>query len=183
MTAPDDEILTTTFGPIEYVMTEDERRFRELMRPQLPVAVGQGGEGFLPTRGTAKSAGVDLYAAISTPRWLAPNAVHDIPTGVRTALPQGTVGLLCGRSSLRRSLVVAQGIGVIDEDYAGEIIVALHNISDQSQLVEPGERIAQLLVMPVLYPVVTPIDPDKLYHIHQTRGSERAGGFGSTGRF
>ena len=92
-------------------------------------------------------------------------------------LPKGYVGLICARSGLacKRGLAPANKVGVIDSDYRGEFIVALHNHGNESQTVIPGDRVAQLLIVPVLTPAYETCD--------ELTDTERAsGGFGSTGQ-
>ena len=100
-----------------------------------------------------------------------------IPTGLAMELPEGTVGLVYARSGLasKKGLAPANKVGVIDSDYRGEVMVALHNHSAQAAVVEPGERIAQLVVAPVLRAAFAEADA-----LSDTVRGE--GGFGSTGR-
>ena len=130
----------------------------------------------LPTYGSAAAAGADLYALLDAPLTIAAGQTVLVHTGVAIALPEGTVGLICARSGLatKRGLAPANKVGVIDADYRGEVMVALHNHSDQAAVVEPYERIAQLLVMPYIT-----ADFCECETLDETvRG---AGGFGSTG--
>lgn len=132
----------------------------------------------LPRRATAQSAGLDLRACIEQPQlMLAPGQRLLIPTGIAVALPPQTVGLVFGRSglALRHGIVPANAVGVIDADYRGEIMVGLINQSDIPYKMNHGDRIAQLVVLPVLLlPVVEAQSLDET-----PRGT---GGFGSTGR-
>ena len=100
-----------------------------------------------------------------------------IPTGLAMELPEGTVGLVYARSGLasKKGLAPANKVGVIDSDYRGEVMVALHNHSAQAAVVEPGERIAQLVIAPVLRAAFAETDA-----LSDTVRGE--GGFGSTGR-
>lgn len=131
----------------------------------------------MPTYGSAQAAGADLYACLDAPVTIAPGQTAFIPTGLSMELPQGTAGLIYARSGLacKRGLAPANKVGVIDSDYRGEFIVALHNHSGENQTVEHGERVAQLVITPVYTPgfqeVASLSDTD--------RGS---GGFGSTGK-
>ena len=131
----------------------------------------------LPTYGSAEAAGADLYACLDEPVTIEPGCTHMIPTGLAMEIPKGCAGLIFARSSMgaKRHLAPANKVGVIDSDYRGEISVALHNHGLTPQTVNPGERVAQLLVMPVYTPgfeQVTELDDT-------ARG---AGGFGSTGK-
>lgn len=131
----------------------------------------------LPLRGTPQSAGLDLSAAIEGPVTLAPGETVPIGTGLAIELPQGSVGLVFGRSGLgvRHGLCPANGVGVIDADYRGEVIVGLYNHGAAPYTLKPGERIAQLVILPCL--MLTPVVVKELSDTQ--RGS---GGFASTGR-
>lgn len=131
----------------------------------------------LPTYGSAGAAGGDLYACLDEKITIAPGDTAFIPTGLAMAIPQGFAGLVFARSgtACKRDLAPANKVGVIDSDYRGEILVALHNHGKQVRTVEKGERIAQLLIMPVF----TPIFQEEA----ELDGTDRnAGGFGSTGK-
>ncbi len=130
----------------------------------------------LPAYGSPDAAGADLYALTGGPVEIAPGQTVLIHTGLALAIPRGCVGLVCARSGLasKRGLAPANKVGVIDADYRGELIVALYNHSGAPQVVEDGERVAQLVVTPYLTARFTPVD-----ELEDTqRGS---GGFGSTG--
>ena len=131
----------------------------------------------IPTKGSEYAAGSDLYAGTEMPILIEPQATVLVPTGLAIELPVGTVGLIYARSGLasKRGLAPANKVGVIDCDYRGEILVALHNHSNSSQTIEPQERIAQLVVTP--YFEVDYSEADTLSET--TRDS---GGFGSTGQ-
>lgn len=131
----------------------------------------------LPTYGSAGAAGGDLYACLNEKITIAPGETAFIPTGLAMAIPQGFAGLVFARSgtACKRDLAPANKVGVIDSDYRGEIMVALHNHGKQVRTVEKGERIAQLLIMPVL----TPIFQEEA-ELDET--DRNAGGFGSTGK-
>ena len=131
----------------------------------------------LPTYGSVEAAGADLYACLDADVVIEPGKTAFIPTGLAMALPKGFVGLICARSGLacKRGLAPANKVGVIDSDYRGEFIVVLHNHGDAPQTVSSGERIAQLLVVPVLMTGFAECDT--------LDDTERAaGGFGSTGK-
>ena len=131
----------------------------------------------LPTYGSADAAGADLYACISAPITIAPGETHLVSTGIAMAIPTGYVGLIFARSGLacKRDLAPANKVGVIDSDYRGEIMVALHNHGKENRTVEPDERIAQIAIMPVIQPTFELAD-----RLDETARGE--GGFGSTGR-
>lgn len=132
----------------------------------------------LPARSTSGSAGMDLRAVLDEPLTLVPGDRTSVPTGIAIGLPSAeTVGLVFARSGLaiKHGLALSNGVGVIDSDYTGEIRVGLVNLSDTAYTIEPGERIAQLVIMPVCLPETIEVE-----ELEQTdRG---AGGFGSTGR-
>lgn len=131
----------------------------------------------LPTFGSPEAAGADLYACLDAPVTIAPGHTAFVPTGLAMELPVGYVGLVYARSGLacKRGLAPANKVGVIDSDYRGEFIVALHNHGTESQTVAPGERIAQLVVTPILMPEYVETDS-----LSATQRGE--GGFGSTGK-
>ena len=131
----------------------------------------------LPTYGSTEAAGADLYACLDLPVTIAPGQTVFLPTGLAMELPVGFVGLIYARSGLacKRGLAPANKVGVIDSDYRGEFIVALHNHGQDTQTVNPGERIAQLVIAPVFTPGFTEVT-----ELGDTQRS--AGGFGSTGK-
>ena len=132
----------------------------------------------LPKYGSQCAAGADLFACLDGESvTVAPNETTFVHTGIALQIPDGLVGLVYARSGLacKRGLAPANKVGVIDSDYRGEIIVALHNHSDSPCKIEDGERIAQI--------VFTPYVAAKLIECEALDDSERgAGGFGSTGR-
>ena len=130
----------------------------------------------LPTRGSDRAAGYDLYACIDVPCDIVPHGTVKIGTGLAFELPEGTFGAIYARSGLatKKGLRPANCTGVCDEDYRGEYIVALHNDTDEIMTVEPGERIAQLIVHRYEKLEITEVK-----ELSDTgRGN---GGFGSTG--
>lgn len=130
----------------------------------------------IPTYGTSYSAGCDLYACIDSVITIPPHSTVKVPTGLAIELPDNTVGLIYARSGLatKRHLAPANKVGVIDADYRGELIVALHNHSNDEQTIDVNERIAQLVIAPVYQAEFNEVD-----ELNETvRG---AGGFGSTG--
>ena len=131
----------------------------------------------IPTYGSAEAAGADLYACLEETIVVAPGETVFVPTGLAMEVPKGCAGLVFARSSLgaKRGLAPANKVGVIDSDYRGEFFVALHNHGKQPQEIGHGERIAQLLIVPVFTPGFTEVT-----ELSDTqRGS---GGFGSTGK-
>jgi len=134
-------------------------------------------QAVLPTYGSEEAAGADLYACLDRDVVIQPGETYFVPTGLSMELPKGTAGLIFARSGLacKRGLAPANKVGVIDSDYRGEFIVALHNHSNQPETVGNGERIAQLVIVPVLTPGFMEVDT--------LSDTERAGGgFGSTGK-
>lgn len=131
----------------------------------------------LPTYGSAEAAGADLHACVAEPVTIAPGETAFLPTGIALEVPRGCAGLVYARSGLacKRGLAPANKVGVIDSDYRGEITVVLHNHGNAAQTIENGERIAQLLITPVLQPA---------YEEAQTLSDtvRNLGGFGSTGK-
>lgn len=130
-----------------------------------------------PTRGSLCAAGYDLSAAISANVTIAPHTTVKIGTGLAIELPDNTFGAVYARSGIasREGLRPANCVGVIDSDYRGEVIVAIHNDSDMNRIIEPGERIAQLVVQPYVS-----VEFEEVETLSDTtRGS---GGFGSTGQ-
>ena len=131
----------------------------------------------LPTYGSAEAAGADLYACLEEPVQIAPGKTCFIPTGVAMELPVGYVGLAFARSGLacKQDLAPANKVGVIDSDYRGEFMIALHNHGDVERTVNHGDRIAQLVLVPVFTPGFIEVD-----ELNET--NRGIGGFGSTGK-
>lgn len=130
----------------------------------------------LPTYGSAEAAGADLYACLDADVVIEPGESAFIPTGLAMEIPKGCAGLIYARSGLacKRGLAPANKVGVVDSDYRGEFMVVLHNHGNQQQTVSHGERIAQLVITPVLTP--------GYFEAEELSDTERAsGGFGSTG--
>lgn len=130
----------------------------------------------MPTRGSENAGGWDLYAAIDEPITIAPHTTEKIGTGISLALPNDTIGAIFARSGLatKKGLAPANKVGICDADYRGEYIVALHNHSNEPQIIEPEERIAQLIILP-FYPII-------FNEVEELEETERGdGGFGSTG--
>ncbi len=130
----------------------------------------------IPTYGSDFAAGADLYACLFAPITIEPGETFMVKTGISLEIPEGYAGLIYARSGLasKRGLAPANKVGVIDSDYRGEIIVALHNHSMNPQKIEPNERIAQLVITPYVQAIF-----NETAELSDTdRG---AGGFGSTG--
>lgn len=130
----------------------------------------------IPTVCSEEAAGLDLHASNTEPIHISPHETVKIGTGLAIQLPKRTFGAIFARSGLatKEGLSPANKVGVIDSDYRGEVIVALHNHSNMSRIINPGERIAQLVVMPYI--------PVKFKEVNELDDTERGdGGFGSTG--
>ena len=130
----------------------------------------------IPTYGSSYAAGCDLSACIDQAISIPPHTTIKVPTGLAIELPENTVGLIYARSGMatKRHLAPANKVGVIDADYRGEIIVALHNHSEEAKTIEVGERIAQLVVAPFYH-----VEFEEVDELSETVRGE--GGFGSTG--
>ena len=130
----------------------------------------------VPTRGSEHAAGYDLYAAIDAPIVIHPHCTEKIGTGLSFELPEHTFAAIFARSGLatKHGLRPANCVGVCDSDYRGEYIVAMHNDSDVQKVIEPGERIAQMVLMPYVEMQFKEIE-----ELSETKRGD--GGFGSTG--
>ena len=131
----------------------------------------------LPAYGSLGAAGADLTACLEESVTIGPGQTAFIPTGIALELPVNCAGLVYARSGMacKQGLAPANKVGVIDSDYRGEVMVALHNHGSQARTVEPGQRIAQLLITPVLTPAY-----EEAAELSDT--ARDAGGFGSTGK-
>ena len=131
----------------------------------------------LPTYGSTEAAGADLHACLNEPVVIDPGQTAWIPTGIAMEVPKGCAGLIYARSGLacKKGLAPANKVGVVDSDYRGEITVVLHNHGSVSQTVSGGERIAQMVITPVLTPAY--VESDDLSETGRGQG-----GFGSTGQ-
>ena len=130
----------------------------------------------IPSYQTNGSAGADLCALLESPVTIEPNQTVLIPTGLSFAIPEGYGGFVFARSGLasKKGLAPANKVGVIDSDYRGELMVALHNHGKEAQTVLPEDRIAQFVIMPILQADFLLVDT-----LEETERG--AGGFGSTG--
>lgn len=131
----------------------------------------------IPTRGSNGAAGMDLYACVTGTTIIMPHETVKIPTGLSIELPHGYFGAIVARSGLatKNGLRPSNCIGVCDEDYRGEYIVALHNDTDKPQTIGSMERIAQLVIMPYL-----PFEFEEATELSDTKRG--INGFGSTGK-
>ena len=130
----------------------------------------------LPTKGSEYAAGVDLYAATDVDITIRPHHTEKINTGLAMEIPSGYFGAIFARSGLatKQGLRPANCVGVIDSDYRGSIIVALHNDTDEDQVIPAGSRIAQLVIMNYFNPHF-----EEVKELEETERGD--GGFGSTG--
>ena len=131
----------------------------------------------LPERGSASAAGYDLFADLQEAIEIKPHETFMINTGVAMEIPEGYWGGVFARSGLsaKEGLRPANCVGVVDADYRGPVCVALHNDGEVSRTVVPGQKVAQLVVVPFLA-----VEFDEVEELSDTvRG---AGGFGSTGK-
>ncbi len=130
----------------------------------------------VPTYGTDCAAGADLYALPNGAVAIKPNETVLIHTGIAMQIPDGYAGFIFARSGIatKRGLAPANKVGVIDSDYRGEIMVAIHNHSTEVQEIAGGERVAQMVIMPYIKAEFTECDT-----LEETERA--AGGFGSTG--
>lgn len=143
-----------------------------------PLSPKIGNEIPYPYYATPGAAAMDLCACLDAPVEIAPRALVTIPTGIAIALPSAEyVALVFARSGLgiKHGVTLSNGVGVIDSDYRGEIRVGLTNLSDTTYIIQPGDRIAQLAMMPVARPTLQFTD-----ELDTT--SRGTGGLGSTGK-
>ena len=131
----------------------------------------------IPTYGTEFSAGADLYALPGESITIEPHKTVMIHTGLAMEIPEGYAGLIFARSGLasKKGLAPANKVGVVDPDYRGEFMVALHNHTDEAKTIDGGERVAQLVIVPFLKASFTEAE-----ELSDTVRGE--GGFGSTGK-
>ena len=131
----------------------------------------------LPYYATDGAAAVDLHACIDAPLTIPVGGQVVVPTGLAVAIPEGYVGIVAVRSSMgvRHGITLSNAIGVIDSDYRGPLGVGLTNMSREDYVLQPGDRMAQLMVVPVLRPEIRLVA-----ELPET--ARGAGGFGSTGR-
>ena len=134
-------------------------------------------KAILPTYGTPYAAGADLYACLESPVTIQPGQTAWISTGIAMEVPEGCAGLIYARSGMacKRGVAPANKVGVVDSDYRGPITVVLYNHGNEPQTICHGERIAQMVITPVLTPAYT--EADEL-----TDTVRDASGFGSTGK-
>lgn len=134
-------------------------------------------KAILPTSGSEYAAGSDLYACLDKSRYIPAGHTVKIPTGIAMELPVGYSGFIFARSGLatKDGLRPANCVGVVDSDYRGEVMVAIHNDSLEDRTIDPGQRIAQIVVMPYVDCCFTEVDS-----LSDTKRGD--GGFGSSGK-
>lgn len=131
----------------------------------------------MPQYGTEFAAGADLYACMDEPLTIGAGETTFVHTGIAMEIPTGLVGLVYARSGLacKKGLAPANKVGVVDSDYRGEIMVALHNHSKEGITIADGERVAQMVIAPYVF-----AEYEEAFELEDTvRGT---GGFGSTGK-
>jgi dUTP pyrophosphatase len=134
-----------------------------------------------PTRGTAQSAGLDFYVPNDFPgtHYLATSQSLNIPSGIKANVPEGYALIVMNKSGVALKKGLQVGACVIDEDYQGEIHLHVTNVGDEVAEIKPGEKLVQMLLIPVLYAEVEEVHKEEdLFDVETERG---AGGFGSTG--
>lgn len=131
----------------------------------------------IPVYGSKEAAGADLYACMAEPVSIGPGETKMIHTGIAVEIPDGCVGLVYARSGLatKKGVAPANKVGVIDSDYRGEILVGLFNHSKEAFIVEPEERVAQMVITPYIR-----AEYEEVQSLMETQRGQ--GGFGSTGR-
>ncbi len=148
------------------------------MKERTPVRIRRLHENaVLPVYSSEEAAGADLYACEGGEISVAPHQTVMVHTGLAAEIPQGYAGLVFARSGIasKRGLAPANKVGVIDSDYRGELMVALHNHSEETAVIADRERIAQLVIVPCLH-----AEFEEAEELGETERGE--GGFGSTGR-
>lgn len=130
----------------------------------------------IPTRGSDMAAGYDLYADTDTQIAIPPHETVMVSTGITIEIPEGYFGAIYARSGMasKRGLRPANCVGVVDPDYRGAWMIAVHNDTDEVRTIEAGERIAQMVVMPYLS-----VEFEEVDELSETKRG--IGGFGSTG--
>lgn len=157
-------------GAVSWLAAQDPAVTRE---DPLPV-LARAGAARLPTRGYPDDAGLDLYVSEAT--IVRAGKFVDVPCGLAVELPEWSWGMLTGRSSALRRLGLLVNTGIIDHQYRGELFAGTFNLTQQDVLLEPGQRIAQLIVMPNLTKDLQPVWTEEL-----SKTDRGENGFGSTG--
>jgi dUTP pyrophosphatase len=133
----------------------------------------------IPTRGTPKSAGIDFFVPNDYPELiLLPGNSALIPTGIKADIPTGYMLTAFNKSGVATKQLLIKGAEVCDEDYQGEIHIHVINVGTTDQLITPGQKLIQFVLVPVFYDIIEEVLFDQLYSETTERGE---GGFGSTG--
>ena len=136
----------------------------------------------VPFRANDSDAGLDIRAFLpDNPVEILPGENRVIRTGLKFGIPHGYMGQVCNRSSIASKRCLVVGAHIIDSGYAGEVFIDLHNIGDSPQVITNGERIAQLVIVPIAHVSLDFVAKDKLYEDVVTSSQRGEGGFGSTG--
>ena len=134
-----------------------------------------------PNRGTRESAGIDFYVPNDADNFdIPPGGSVFIPSGIKADVPEGHALIAFNKSGVALKKNMAVGACVVDEDYQGEIHLHLYNFGNEQTTISPGEKVVQMVLVPVFYDVVEVVPEDDLFKTSTERGS---GGFGSTGDF
>ena len=134
-----------------------------------------------PTRGTPESAGLDLFVPNDfLETTVSPGGFAFIPSGIKADVPSGHALIAFNKSGVALKKSLAVGACVVDEDYQGEIHIHLYNFGTEDAVISPGEKLVQMVLVPVFYDSVEVVEEETLFTSETTRGS---GGFGSTGNF
>jgi dUTP pyrophosphatase len=131
-----------------------------------------------PNRGTPGSAGIDFYIPVGYDQKIAPGCSALVPTGIKVNIPNDTMLQVCNKSSIAVKKGLLVGAEIIDFDYQGEIFINVWNVSNLTVALSSGSKLAQLILVPILFPVLERVEESKLYSEVTSRGD---GALGSTG--
>ena len=135
-----------------------------------------------PVRGTEKSAGIDFFVPddIITPYCVNPRESACVPSGIKANVPAGFALIVFNKSGVALKRNLAVGACVIDEDYQGEIHLHVYNFGTETEVIDRGEKLVQMILLPVFYDEIEEVSEGNLFEKESSRGK---GGFGSTGNF
>ena len=131
-----------------------------------------------PNRGTPGSAGIDFYIPVGFDQKIDPGCSALVPTGIKVNIPNGTMLQVCNKSSIAVKKGLLVGAEIIDFDYQGEIFINVWNVSNSTVILSSGSKLAQLILVPILFPVLERVQEKNLYEEVTSRGD---GALGSTG--
>lgn len=131
-----------------------------------------------PNRGTPGSAGIDFYIPVGHDQKIDPGCSALVPTGIKVNIPDNTMLQVCNKSSIAVKKGLLVGAEIIDFDYQGEIFINVWNVSNLTVTLSSGSKLAQLILVPILFPVLERVEESKLYSEVTSRGD---GALGSTG--